>query len=137
MQDERRESCRSAARSWGDKTDEEKNGLRNFDMHTSPDAPQGMMAAAMPSLPTPPADPEVAARRYVDHALAAPQIPMAAPSVQGAEVEFKSLGVEEQPLTGTRTVKFRQQYHKIPVYGSLVTVQMWFGPFGARQSGSR
>src|SRR5687767_6562486 len=121
MDHERRGSF-AAPRSSGEIRTMKKNGLRNFDMHTS-DAPQGLMAAAMPSQPTPPADPELAARRYVDQALAAPQVPMTAPNVQGAEVEFKSLGVEEQPLTGTRTVKFRQQYHKIPVYGSLVTVE--------------
>jgi Zn-dependent metalloprotease len=44
--------------------------------------------------------------------------------VNGVTPEFKSLSTETLPLTGTRTVKFRQTYNKIPVYGSLVTVEM-------------
>ena len=38
--------------------------------------------------------------------------------------DFKSLGVETVPLTGTRIVKFRQQVSGIPVYGSLVSVEL-------------
>ncbi|MGZ9273577.1 MAG: M4 family metallopeptidase [Nitrospira sp.] len=38
--------------------------------------------------------------------------------------EFKSLGSEAMPLTGTILVKFRQQFNQIPVYGSLVTVEL-------------
>jgi Zn-dependent metalloprotease len=34
------------------------------------------------------------------------------------------LGAETVPLTETRTVKFRQVFQHVPVYGSLVTVEM-------------
>jgi Zn-dependent metalloprotease len=40
------------------------------------------------------------------------------------KADFKSLGAEAVPLTGTTMVKFRQTFNKIPVYGSLVTVEI-------------
>src|SRR5215207_7045073 len=49
---------------------------------------------------------------------------IAATEASGAEAEFKSLGVERIPFTGTQAVKFRQHFHKVPVYGSLVTVEL-------------
>jgi Zn-dependent metalloprotease len=42
----------------------------------------------------------------------------------GATSQFKTIGTETVPLTGTRTVKFRQTVNDIPVYGSLVTVEL-------------
>jgi Zn-dependent metalloprotease len=70
-------------------------------------------------------DPESAAKRILQHALesdAAPSI--AAPKVDGTDSNFKSLGVETVPLTDTKIVKFRQQVKGIPVYGSLVSVEL-------------
>ena len=70
-------------------------------------------------------DPETAARRFLDQALASPAVPsLAAPVANGATSEFKTIGTETVPLTGTKTVKFRQTLHGIPVYGSLVTVEV-------------
>jgi Zn-dependent metalloprotease len=46
------------------------------------------------------------------------------PKIQGAECDFKSLGVETVSLTGTKVVKFRQQVNGIPVFGSLVSVEL-------------
>jgi Zn-dependent metalloprotease len=70
-------------------------------------------------------DPETAARQHLRQALASEALPrFTAPKVSGATSEFRSLGTETLPLTGTKTVKFRQAYNKIPVYGSLVTVEM-------------
>ena len=72
-------------------------------------------------------NPERAARRILnslvggagDATIAATEEPSA-----GAAAEYKSLGVETIPFTDTQAVKFRQQFHKIPVYGSLVTVEL-------------
>jgi len=72
-----------------------------------------------------PVDPETAARRFLDQALASPAVPsLAAPVANGATSEFKTIGTETVPLTGTKVVKFRQTLHGIPVYGSLVTVEV-------------
>jgi len=70
-------------------------------------------------------DPESAAKRILEHALASDAAPsLTAPKVGGTESDFKSLGVETVPLTGTSVVKFRQQIKGIPVYGSLVSVEL-------------
>jgi Zn-dependent metalloprotease len=70
-------------------------------------------------------DPESAAKRILAHAFASKTMPaLTAPTVDGIESRFKSLGVETVPLTGTRIVKFRQQVSGIPVFGSLVCVEL-------------
>lgn len=71
------------------------------------------------------ADPETAARRYmkimlsVDDALAS----TAEETVEQAP-EYKCLGVDRIPFTKSQHVKFRQYHNKIPIYGSLVTVEL-------------
>jgi Zn-dependent metalloprotease len=70
-------------------------------------------------------DPESAAKRILEHAFASNAVPtLTAPTVSGTESDFKSLGVETVPLTKTNVVKFRQTLHGIPVYGSLVSVEL-------------
>lgn len=70
-------------------------------------------------------DPESAAKRILAHALASSAAAeLTAPAAGGIESTFKSLGVETVPLTGTRVVKFRQQLRGIPVYGSLISVEL-------------
>jgi Zn-dependent metalloprotease len=70
-------------------------------------------------------DPETAARHYLKTALQSSELPaFAAAGVNGDRDEFRNLGVEAQPLTGTQTVKFRQMFRRIPVYGSLVTIEL-------------
>ena len=70
-------------------------------------------------------DPETAARQHLATALASESAPDAtAPSPGGLSLEFRSLGTETSALTGTKSVKFRQSYNKVPVYGSLVTVEL-------------
>ena len=70
-------------------------------------------------------DPETAASRYVEQALSSASVRSFSISSEAApQTEFKSVGAETIPLTGTVTVKFRQQMSKIPIYGSLVTVEM-------------
>ena len=70
-------------------------------------------------------DPETVAARYLQQALQSKAVrSFTAPKTDDVESEFKSLGTESIPLTGTKTVKFRQTLNKIPVYGSLVTVEL-------------
>lgn len=111
------------------------NGLRTFSMHNNNEASGQHMAAlaaaesAHPSFAAAasdtPLDPETAARRYLNLALASPAVAgFAAPVADDVPSEFKSLDTETIPLTGTTMVKFRQYFSKIPVYGSLVTVEL-------------
>jgi Zn-dependent metalloprotease len=112
------------------------NGLKSFSIHVSNEAQRPTFAAlaeeraSLPAfkaaaVPVEAADPETAARRYLDQALASSHAQgFEAPATSDAESEFKVIGTETVPLTGTRTVKFRQTFHKIPVYGSLVTVEL-------------
>ena len=70
-------------------------------------------------------DPETVARNYLETALASATVPsFSAPTAATVPSEFRSLGTETIPLTGTRTVKFRQNFNNIPVFGSLVTVEL-------------
>ena len=70
-------------------------------------------------------DPESAALIHLDHALESSLVKkFVRPKIETGESEFKSLGSEAMPLTGTMLVKFRQHFNKIPVYGSLVTVEL-------------
>ena len=49
---------------------------------------------------------------------------LTAPEAEGTTSRFKTISTETIPLTRTQTVKFRQTLHDIPVYGSLVTVEL-------------
>jgi len=69
--------------------------------------------------------PEAAALEHLDKAFANERLPKMVKPVAGRmQAEFKSVGAEAMPLTGTTVVKFRQYFDKIPVYGSLVTVEL-------------
>jgi Zn-dependent metalloprotease len=70
-------------------------------------------------------DPETVARQYLAQSLESQDVPdFALAGATEATTDFKSLGTETLALTDTRTVKFRQIYNKIPVYSSLVTVEL-------------
>jgi Zn-dependent metalloprotease len=109
------------------------NGMQRFTMHVADKAGKRLQAAVQPRAragfaAAPSAkelDPETAAYRYLKDALDSDRIPeFADPESDDAGSEFQRLGTETVPLTGTRTVKFRQTLHKVPVYGSLVTVEL-------------
>src|SRR4051812_32993054 len=97
------------------------NGLRAFAFH----ADEGRATAATLEAsvgPTPQSDPETTARMYLNQALASREaavVSFEAKPVDGQAPEFKTLRVEKIPLTGTQTVKFRQYYRGIPVYGAF------------------
>jgi Zn-dependent metalloprotease len=70
-------------------------------------------------------DPEASARQYLERSFASDRRrSLARPVSDSGASEFRILGAEAIPLTGTTTVKFRQTVNKIPVYGSLVTVEL-------------
>lgn len=112
------------------------NGLKSFSIHVADVGAQPTFAAlaaerstlkAFAEAPVASAalDPETAARRFLDQALQSDRTPgFAAPVARDTESRFKLIGTETLPLTGTRTVKFRQTLDEIPIYGSLVTVEL-------------
>lgn len=70
-------------------------------------------------------DPETAARRLAEQALQSDRLPaFALPKIDAKRQELKSLGVKTLPMTGTRIVQFRQYVDRIPVCGSLITVEL-------------
>ncbi len=89
---------------------QERSTFRGF-------AVNGLKPAAM--------DPESAAKRILMQSLESSRMPkLAAPKVGKTVSEFKSLGIETVALTNTNIVKFRQMIDNIPVYGSLVSVEL-------------
>jgi Zn-dependent metalloprotease len=111
-----------------------ENGLAMFSLHTSEESSSdvvdrlqeerrayaGVAAGSESEL-----DPETAARRFLDQALDSAAVPsLTAPVANGATSKFKTINTETVPLTGTRTVKFRQTLNDIPIYGSLVTIEL-------------
>jgi Zn-dependent metalloprotease len=119
-------------------TDQRDDGLSTFSMHafdtTSSNMFDGLREERSAALaPGSPAgeedlsalDPETAARRHLEHALTSAAVPaLTVPTMAGTTSQFTSLGASEVPLTRTRTVKFRQTLGDIPIYGSLVTVEL-------------
>ena len=101
----------------------EEHGRRTFEALKA-DRPAASTFALAECLPEN-LDPESAAKRILAHAFASKAMPsLNAPKVDGDESNFRSLGVETVPLTGTIIVKFRQQIKGIPVFGSLVSVEL-------------
>lgn len=116
-------------------------GFRRFDVHIGDEATRPVLDAlakdrlsssifgsAIDGLaPIDPStvDPETAAKRYLRHALASSALPSFMADGLGVETsKFRSLGTESFPFTPVRAVKFRQTIGEIPVYGSLVTVEV-------------
>jgi Zn-dependent metalloprotease len=113
------------------------NGLNTFSMHASSESAISMIRAVDSELaaqshtrfaggPTiADLDPETAAKRFLRQALASKSVRGFTVSKTAApNVDFIGLGTETIPLTGTVTVKFRQTVNNIPIYGSLVTVEL-------------
>jgi Zn-dependent metalloprotease len=112
------------------------NGFRAVAMHITEENGRRTFAALKADRPAASAfshpawqpdnlDPESAAKRILEHAFASKAMPsLNAPRIDGSESDFKSLGVETVPLTGTKVVKFRQQVKGIPIFGSLVSVEL-------------
>jgi Zn-dependent metalloprotease len=121
----------------GSRSGKSGNGLKTFSMHSLDEATAPMMATLREERESRPAfamanaagftqlDPETIAHRFLEQALQSKAVPgLTAPKADDGESEFKSIGTETIPLTNTTTVKFRQTIKKIPVYGTLVTVEL-------------
>ena len=128
---------KQAGRKLRPKVDKIGNGLRNFSMHALDKSDAPVLAKLTQERAHFPAfslmgpanvaqvDPETVAKRYLAQALQSSTVrSFTPPKSEGITSEFKSLGTETVPLTGTTTVKFRQTLGEIPVYGSLVTVEL-------------
>jgi Zn-dependent metalloprotease len=114
------------------------NGLKSFAMNALDQEAEPLFQKLTQERATAPAfslispknltqiDPETIAKRYLQQAFDSKSVPaLTAPkSDSGDATEFSSLGVETIPLTASKTVKFRQTFNKIPIYGSLVTVEL-------------
>ena len=109
------------------------NGLTTFSLHATEEAASSTMEqlrqerAAYAGLAADDSavSPETAARRFLAQALDSSAVPwLTAPVAAGTTSKFKAISTETIPLTGTQMVKFRQTLHDIPVYGSLVTVEL-------------
>jgi len=116
-----------------------ENGLSGFSLDLStanerakfaalPRTRTALRMSAGPALDMDRQDPETAAKNYLDQALESKDVrSFSRPVASGVPSEFKCLGTEVSPLTGTTLVKFRQHLNKIPVYGSLVVVELGGG----------
>lgn len=113
------------------------NGLTAFSMHAEREGGAEMITAVGSEMEAHPQlgfaggstmaelDPENAAQRYLEQSLASNSVrSFTVPKSVAPDTDFKSLGTETIPLTGTVTVKFRQTLNKIPIYGSLVTIEL-------------
>lgn len=66
-----------------------------------------------------------AAKSYVRQMFAAEAAPdFTAPVMGDAVSDLRPLSCESVPLTNSTVVKFRQIFNKVPVYGSLITVEL-------------
>lgn len=111
-----------------------ENGLETFAMHgddarfrSTIDAMNLEVEAAASNTPVTnveEVDPETAARRYLAALLAESLAPSPATAAATPAADYQVLRTETVALTGTKVVKFAQHYHHIPVYGSLVTVEL-------------
>jgi len=113
------------------------NGMRRFSMHAFDERDASRLAKLTAERADFPAfslvgpanvaqlDPETVAKRYLAQALQSRTVPsFTVPKPDNITSEFRSLGTETVPLTRTTIVKFRQTLGQIPVYGSLVTVEL-------------
>src|SRR5258705_4241655 len=111
-----------------------ENGLNTFAMHGDDAHFRSTIDAINVELEAPTADaqgvsveavdPETAARRYVAAFMSNPDTPTLPAGTTAEAIEYQVLGTETVPLTDTKVVKFAEYYRRIPVYGSLVTVEL-------------
>lgn len=112
------------------------SGLATFSLHSVDTSLPSVVTALREELETVDArqsftfepekiDPETVARRYLVQAIASPVLPEFEPSAPGdAGTEYRTIDTETSPLTNTTVVKFAQYRKMIPVYGSLISVEL-------------
>ena len=109
------------------KDDVGRNGLRSFAFHSQDKGAAAVLGAIRPKARATVTgmDAETAARQYLTNALASDELPtFTAGDANAEKSDFKLIAVEAVPLTGSQMVKFCQYYRRIPVYGSLVAVEL-------------
>ncbi|OBB13946.1 metalloprotease [Mycolicibacterium setense] len=109
------------------------NGLESFALHSA-DKYQGPAVQAINDETVRPGaaratdvatlDPESAARRYLNQMIASPEVPSITDDSGGAGTEYRALGTQSIPLTDSTVVKFAQYRQRIPIYGSLITIEL-------------
>ena len=107
------------------------NGLDSYTMHVD-DAESAETIESIdkelgagPPVESRDLDPETAARRYLNAMIASPDVPsISTADAETPATEYRTVSTETVPLTGSRVVKFAQYRHRIPVYGSLVTIEL-------------
>ena len=107
------------------------NGLDSYTMHVD-DAESAPTVESLdeelgagPPVESRDLDPETAARRYLNAVIASPDVPsISTADAETPATEYRTARTETVPLTGSRIVKFTQYRHRIPVYGSLVTIEL-------------
>ena len=107
------------------------NGLDSYTMHVddAESAPTiesiDKELGAGPPVESRDLDPETAARRYLNAMIASPDVPsISTADAETPATEYRTVSTETVPLTGSRVVKFAQYRHRIPVYGSLVSIEL-------------
>jgi len=108
------------------------NGLTTFSMHRSETARESTLATinegveqtaeVRSSLVPADLDPVSAARRYLNEMIASPAVPSL--TADEPQVEFRVVDTQKLAVTGATAVKFAQYFDRIPVYGSLVTIEL-------------
>jgi Zn-dependent metalloprotease len=114
-----------------------ENGLLNFSLHAFDESDASMLTkltqqcaecsgfSLLGFANVAQLDPETVAKRYLAQALQSSTVStFTTPKLRGLTSDFRSLGTVTVPVTGTTTVKFRQTLGNIPVYGSLITVEL-------------
>ncbi len=104
----------------------ENNGLNVFAMHTeqSLQALESITSTPFEGWSISKLDSESAARHYIDQGWQAESLPTFNPPSDEGQHQLKCVGVEKLELTKSKVVKFRQIYKKVPVYGSLISVEL-------------
>jgi Zn-dependent metalloprotease len=112
------------------------SGLTHFTLHTA--GQQGtkllqnlrnsfarMVPTAGSRNPLATLDAESAARIHLDRLLASDQVKgLSVADVKGRTVEFRPIGTQAIPFTGTTIVKFRQYVDTVPLFGSFIAVEV-------------
>ena len=107
-----------------------RNGLTSIRLHRGVQGAEadlaGLTAIAGPEAKRMAAvDPETSARRYLNMVVGTGStLSRLHETVNDQRPEYKYLGVDKIPFTNSQHVKFRQYHRKIPIYGSLVTVEL-------------
>jgi bacillolysin/neutral peptidase B len=111
------------------------NGLISFSLHRADEAQRAILAtidedlrrsddARAITFEPEVLDPETVARRYLNEMIASPAVPALTVDEREPTTEYRIIGTETVALTKTKVVKFAQYRNRIPVYGSLVTVEL-------------